>query len=84
MNMPKNIPKCLPTDFRQVVAGETIQMDDVVTDPFKKPKGLVVGVGKQFATVFDFGLRETVRVFKVLQTDTVTCNGYTYVIWRHP
>lgn len=59
-----------------------MQDDDVITDLNKKPVGLVVGVGKQFATVFDFGLRETFRLLKVLQSDTVTNNGYTYKIWR--
>ncbi len=82
MRIPKDVPKRLPENFRRVVAGETIQNDDVVTDTHKKPLGLVVGVGKQFATVFDFKLRETFRVFKVLQSDTVTCNGYPYAIWR--
>jgi len=82
MNIPKITPKRLPAHFRQVVAGEIMQDDDVVTDLSKKPIGLVVGVGKQFATVFDFGLRETFRLLKVLQSDTVTNNGYTYKIWR--
>jgi len=82
MNLPKITPKRLPENFRRVVAGETIQKDDVVTDRYKKPMGLVVGVGKQFATVFDFGLRDDFRVFKVMQTDTVTCNGFTFEVWR--
>lgn len=82
MKIPKNVPKQLPGNFRQVVAGETIQGDDVVTDMCKKPVGLVVGVGNKFATVFNFGPRDTFRVFKVLQSDTVSVNGYTYAIWR--
>jgi hypothetical protein len=82
MRIPKNTPQQLPNDFRRVVAGETIQKDDVVTDMYKKPLGLVVGVGNQFATIFAFGSRENFRVFKVLQTDTITCDGFTYAIWR--
>ena len=83
-SIPKITPKHLPVHFRRVVAGETIQQDDIVTDRNKKPLGLVVGVGKQFATIFDFALREDLRVFKVLQTDTVTCNGFTFQVWRQP
>ena len=82
MKIPKITPQHLPENFRRVVAGETIQKDDIVTDKYKKPLGLVVGVGNKFATVFDFGLREDFRVFKVMQTDTVTCNGFTFEIWR--
>ena len=82
MKIPKNIPKQLPNGFRQVTAGETIQGDDVVTDKNRKPTGLVVGVGKHFATVFNFESRDTFRVFKVLQSGTVVCNGHTYAIWR--
>ena len=82
MNIPKSTPKHLPGNFRRVVAGETLQKDDVVTDRNKKPIGLVVGVGKQFATVFDFELRKSVRVFKVMQTDTVVCDGCLFVLWR--
>jgi len=82
MRIPKIVPKHLPGNFRRVVAGETMQDDDIVTAGNKQPIGLVVGVGKQFATVFDFGLRENFRVFKVLQSDTVVYNGYTYLIWR--
>jgi hypothetical protein len=80
--VPKNVPKHLPANFRHVVAGETIHDDDVVTDTNRVPVGLVVGVGKQFATVFSFGSRETFRILKVLQSDAVTCNGYTFVVWR--
>ena len=82
MKIPKITPQHLPDNFRRVIAGETIQKDDIATDTYKKPLGLVVGVGKQFATVFEFGSRKTFRVFKVLQTDTVICNGFTYAIWR--
>lgn len=82
MKIPKTIPQHLPDNFRRVIAGETIQKDDITADMYKKPLGLVVGVGKQFATVFEFESRKTFRVFKVPQTDTVTCNGYTFAIWR--
>jgi hypothetical protein len=47
MKLPKNTPRHLPDSFRRVVAGETLQKDDGVTDKNKKPIGLVVGVGKQ-------------------------------------
>ena len=82
MRIPKITPQHLPENFHRVVAGEAIQKDDVVADKYKKPLGLVVGVGNQFATIFDFETRETFRVFKVLQADTVTCNGFTFAIWR--
>jgi len=82
MNIPKSTPKHLPGSFRRVVAGEALQKDDVVTDKNRKPIGLVVGVGKQFATVFDFELRKSVRIFKVMQSDTVVCDGRLFVPWR--
>ena len=82
MKIPKIIPQHLPDNFHRVLAGETIQQDDVAADRYKKPLGLVVGVGNQFATIFDFETRKTFRVFKVLQTDTVTCNDFTFAVWR--
>ena len=82
MKIPKIVPKHLPGNFRRVAAGETIQDDDILTDRNRKPLGLVVGVGKQFATVFDFGLREIFRILKVLQSNTVAYNGFTFEIWR--
>jgi len=82
MKIPKNTPKHLPGGFRHVAAGETLQKDDVVTDKNKKPIGLVIGVGKQFATLFDFETRKSVRVFKVLQSDSVVCDGWLFLFWR--
>lgn len=82
MKIPKNAPKHLPEGFRHVAAGEVLRQDDVVTDRDRKPIGLVVGVGKQFATIFAFESRKSVRVFKVLQSDSVVCDGYLFMFWR--